>query len=368
MISLTPENRKTVLNYLNSISEDSFIEDVIIPFYSSNGYYLYRINEHGPGEHGKDLIFYRHVPSFFDNEYIVVQAKAEKLTTSNVAKFAGQIKRALDVPFKLKSGSHDQRPHYAIFLNARAHTNDADHEFNSMIHGNPHIKILSQENISELILRSGIGPKTLIDALSKDEVKLSASPADKLVFDTIMVNNPAAIDQLLDHQVKLIRRELTERSKRLIIDYIFERWKSNRSWEGTVKPMKWLNDYFDFFCDDQYVELMEVFREYTSSTPSFAASSDTYAVVRKVNNDVLSKINSEFIKFCAELSTYSSHQNKSVIFEKLRNLYNSGLIIHPKLKELSELILEANELRTVDREAYMSKIEDIFSRIEKNDF
>lgn len=95
MILNTPENRKAVTKYLEHIDEDTFIDEVVIPLFSSHGYYLYRINPHGPGEHGKDLIFYKSIPIFYDNEYLVIQAKSEKLTTVQVEKFSSQIKRAL---------------------------------------------------------------------------------------------------------------------------------------------------------------------------------------------------------------------------------------------------------------------------------
>lgn len=64
MILNNPENRKRIVKYLENIDEDTFTDDFIIPFFSAPGYYLYRQNYHGPGEHGKDLIFYRNIPIF----------------------------------------------------------------------------------------------------------------------------------------------------------------------------------------------------------------------------------------------------------------------------------------------------------------
>jgi len=84
MILTLPENRKKIVEYLDNISEDDFIEEFIIPFFGSHGYQVYRINTHGPGEHGKDIIFCRYVPIFFESEFIAVQAKAERVKSSNV--------------------------------------------------------------------------------------------------------------------------------------------------------------------------------------------------------------------------------------------------------------------------------------------
>lgn len=129
MILKLPENRKMIIDYLEKVDEDTFIDEVVIPFFGSQGYQVYRINSHGPGEHGKDIIFYRHVPIFFESEFIAVQAKAEKVTTANVAKFSGQLSRALNTKFATRSGAGDLYPHYAIFINARKHSNDAYTEF-----------------------------------------------------------------------------------------------------------------------------------------------------------------------------------------------------------------------------------------------
>ena len=57
MILRIPENRKVIIEYLKNINEDNFMEEIVIPLFTSNGYYVYRINTHGPGEHGKDIIF-----------------------------------------------------------------------------------------------------------------------------------------------------------------------------------------------------------------------------------------------------------------------------------------------------------------------
>ena len=59
MILKNTANRKAINEYLNSVGEDDFIDDVVIPIFNQAGYATLRINSHGPGEHGKDTIFYR---------------------------------------------------------------------------------------------------------------------------------------------------------------------------------------------------------------------------------------------------------------------------------------------------------------------
>jgi hypothetical protein len=114
MILKIPENRKKIIEYLEEVNEDPFINEFIIPFFNSQGYQTYRINSHGPGEHGKDIIFCKYIPFFFENEFIAVQAKAEKVTSSNTSKIGDQIKRTLNTPFTSRSGTGDLTPHYAI--------------------------------------------------------------------------------------------------------------------------------------------------------------------------------------------------------------------------------------------------------------
>ncbi len=139
MILKLPDNRRKIIDYLDTVDEDTFIDEIVIPFFSSQGYQVYRINSHGPGEHGKDIIFCRYVPAFFENEFLSVQAKAEQVTTSNVTRCSDQLKRALRTKFAPRSGNGELTPHYAVFINARKHTNDAYTEFPQLV-DSPHAK------------------------------------------------------------------------------------------------------------------------------------------------------------------------------------------------------------------------------------
>lgn len=220
MILKLPENRKMIIDYLNTVDEDTFIDEIVIPFFGSQGYQVYRINSHGPGEHGKDIIFCRYLPAFFENEFITVQAKAERVTTSNVSKFSDQLKRTLNTKFAPRSGgTGDICPHYAVFINARKHSNDAYTEFPQLVDSR-YAKILSQENVCELIMQAGLAPQSLLNKLSTGSSE-TQSQEDKQVVDTILSNNPGDIDNLLDHKLKFLRDEIGPRTKDIIIDYIF---------------------------------------------------------------------------------------------------------------------------------------------------
>jgi hypothetical protein len=97
------------------------------------------------------------------------------------------MERALKISFKPKSGGSNLKPHYAIFVNSKKHTNEADIEFQELIKGYPHIKILSQENVCELILKTSIAPKHLLDKLSKN-ISEDQTEEDDMVFNAILSN------------------------------------------------------------------------------------------------------------------------------------------------------------------------------------
>jgi len=358
MILNSPENRKTVAAYLESLNEDKFIDEFVIPYFSSYGFYLYRSVDHSSGEHGKDLIFYRHIPMYYDNEYIVIQAKSEKLTTRNVEKFSSQIKRALKVPFTSKSGGSKLRAHYAIFINSKRHTNDANDEFHEMVVEYPYVKILSQENVCELILKSGVGPKRLLQKLSKSTPD-DSSQEDRLVYETILGNVPSDIDNLLDHKLKFIKQFVSDRSKELVIDYIYDRWQLDRSWEGTVKPMKWFDTYFDFFTKKQYVYLIDILEELTSTNPSSKALSHTSSVVRKITPEILSSIAKPFTLFCAKMVLSTHSEYKSQILKKLENLKTSGLVTDLGLKKMMEKTLDFGRGHYDDDSEYETQRKEI---------
>lgn len=358
MILKLPENRKKIIDYLEKIDEDTFIDEVIIPFFTSQGYQVYRISSHGSGEHGKDIIFSRYVPLFFENEFVAVQAKAEKVTTSNVAKFSDQVKRALNTKFAPRSGAGDLSPHYVVFINARKHSNEAYTEFPQLVNS-PHAKILSQENVCELMIQSGIGPKRLVGQLSKSTPE-TQSEEDKIIFETILGNSPAKIDNLLEHRLKFLKDEIAPRTKELIVDYIYDRWQMDRSWVGTIKPMKWFDRYFGFFSQKNSKYLLDVLDELLSSTPSFNALPYTESVVRKITPELLAPVVNEFINLCARRAISYPKAGIDVVFQKLQELRDAQLINNTNDIELADKVLL---IRKYERDDNAEKREEIEKEI-----
>lgn len=337
MILKSPENRKQIIDYLETVDEDTFIDEIVINLFGSQGYQVYRINSHGPGEHGKDIIFCRYIPMFLENEFIAVQAKSAKVTTSNVGKFSNQIKRALKTKFAPRSGAADLLPHYAVFINAKKHSNDAYTEFPQLV-GSGHVKILSQENVCELILQTGIAPDRLLKQLSTSAPETQPKE-DKLVFDIILGNNPGEIDNLLEHKLKFLKDEITAKTKSLVIDYIYDRWQMDRSWAGTVKPMKWFDTYFDFLRPTHSKYLFTIFEELMSSNPSFDAMQYTQSIVRKITPELLEPIEGEFVTFCAQRSISYPMNNIDMLFLKLGELVEGNLIKDKANSTLANKIL-----------------------------
>jgi len=190
MILNNSQNRKIINQYLEQVTEDAFIDEIIIPLFSSHGYTLLIRNSHGPGEKGKDLIFYKYNELHNELEYIAVQAKSENVTTKNNVDIAKQLIRAYKTPFPGKSGTGNYRPNYVILINSKRHSNDSLAELPDLVDNNQNIKFLSQENVCELIIKTGIAPPKIYNELGIESNKSSTNKYDQEVFDTILENKP----------------------------------------------------------------------------------------------------------------------------------------------------------------------------------
>jgi hypothetical protein len=347
MILNTPENRRLLLAYLANVVEDEFIEDFIKPFLSGEGYYLFRVNSHGPSEHGKDLIFYRHIPFFYDFEYIAVQAKAESVTTANVQKFADQLKRAYNTAFPLRTEGRRANPHYVLMINARRHTNEAEEELNDILKDYRHIKILSQDAVCEMIMRTGIVCEKVkiglhISVTDKD------TPEDREVYGVLMRNVSCEVKDLFTHRLGLVERHLSGKTKQIVIEFIYQRWMQDRSWSGTVQPMEWLNRYFSFMTRDQYPYLMDVIEEFASDYPSYEARGSVSSVFNHTTAEMISTFSEKFIGFCADIALSHKDKNRAQVMSKLEELLKSGLVTNPTLIRISETTLRVESERRAE--------------------
>ena len=92
----------------------------------------------------------------------------------------------------------------------------------------------------------------------------------------------------------------------------------------TVKPMKWFDEYFDFFTEKHGEYILGVLNEYTATLPSFKAFSYTQSVVKKISNDLIVPIEKEFINCCAdEVSSCPPNKKKIRVLAKLLRKYKA---------------------------------------------
>jgi hypothetical protein len=124
-----------------------------------------------------------------------------------------------------------------------------------------------------------------------------------------------------------------------VVDYIYNRWQQDRSWDGTVKPMKWFDTYFEFISEKQNRYLITVLEELTSTTPSFAALQYTASIVERITSHMLASIAEDFILFSARFILSHHKKYRSLILSKLRALKESGFLIKESHKEMLEKIL-----------------------------
>ncbi|MCB9044675.1 MAG: hypothetical protein H6550_00920 [Chitinophagales bacterium] len=322
MIANNAFNRIKIREYLDSVGEDDFIDEVVIPLFSKNGYILFRRNTHGPGEHGKDLIFYRHVKLFYDNEYIAVQAKAQQVRATNVTEFANQLVRAFKVPFPGGKGKSGLFPNYVYFINSQGHTSDANFEFPYLADMKDNIKIIDGSLVIELMIEFDIIPTPLRDTVEEYE-QVASDDYDEEVRNTILTNDNNQINKLLDYQLKITTSTLSDKTKGLIINYIFDKWENDRSWEGTVKPMKWLSRYFDYIQPNQYDKLFLVYQEYLSTYPSRAAEADTYEIIRSIEPKHTAAFQDEFMKKVVEEIRNNGASKYPELIKKYTEFVNS---------------------------------------------
>lgn len=189
------------------------------------------------------------------------------------------------------------------------------------------------------------------------------SKEDKIVFDIILGNNPAEIDNLLDHKLKFLQEEIAPRTKELVIDYIYDRWEMNRSWVATVKPMKWFDTYFDFFTQKQSKYFLTIFKELTSSTPSYKAMPYTISIVRKITPELLSPIEKEFVRLCAQESISCHRDEIRFVLLKLREFVEGDFVKDKANLSLANkvLLLERykNEEKTKKRKEVYGEIYNV---------
>lgn len=367
MINKSSANRNTVIEYLENVNEDDFINEVVIPLFNNSGYTTLRINDHGPGEHGKDIIFFKRIQAFFDDEYVVVQAKSEKITTDNITEKAYQLIRALRTPIPGISGGKTVYSNYVVFINSKKISNDAHWEFPYLVDGKNNIKILSQENVCKLMLENSIVPipikNKLMIQLSGEE---NSNKDNNFVFNVIFRNKSDEIENLFNYVLPVLKDKLNDQTKEIVVEYIFQLWFQDQSWKGTIKPMKWLNQYLDFMRENQYKYLVDVIAEYISTTHSYEAYSYTCEIVKKLKKEHIYAIKDKLID---RLYYQSWDETKETLINKIILLKGDKTLAEKDIDFINffdeyKKIKENDKLSDEEKKSKISEIKEKLSKYE----
>lgn len=359
MILKNSSNRAIIKNYLETISEDELIDEIIIPLYSSLGYSVLRVVTHGPGEHGKDVIFTRYVSALFDNECLVIQAKAQNVNVSNLVHMSNQLIRALRTPVTGISGGSSYYPNYVVFFNSKGVTNDANWEFPYLVDGKNNIKIIAQDNVCELILAHSVIPLGLSGQLSMEASSTSETQENKSIKEALYRNKPDEVQHVFENVIPICKAQLSADTRRVIIDYIFKLWREDKGWSGTVKPMRWLNRCFELMHEDQYRYLIEVLYEHTSDYPSYEAKADVAQIVEKITAAQYRAIRTAFLSRIADGGEKYSWSN-SILVRKFMLFTSPPNDLSDVEKQFRESLVRIGELelkfdRTKDEEIELGR-------------
>lgn len=362
MILKNSANRETIRLYLQHVSEDDLINKIVVPFYNSCGYSVLRIVDHGPGEHGKDVVLFRNSPALYDNEYIVIQAKAQRITVGNIVEMSHQLIRALRTPITGLSGGVTFYPNYVVHFNSQTISNDAHWEFPYLVDGKNNIKIINQDNVVDIIMNFSIVPAELNGQLMETEGNESIGINNR-IKEVLYRNDSREIVLLFTNIIPISKQEIDPNTKRMIIDYIFKTWREDKSWTGTVKPMKWLSQCYDLISNDQLNYYKDVLYEFTTSTPSFDAQQYTQIVFNSITKEQYKIIKNIFMFFIGRELDFRNLQspliNKFIAFTNILEENDENEIF------IRNAILRLRELSAIQRrsEIEIQETENLDSHI-----
>ncbi len=136
---------------ISSMSEDELILNVIIPYYSHQGYKLIKKPNHGPGEHGKDIIFKKQ--DDIETIYIAIQAKAIAIKSKNIGTIIDQARSAYEIPFINPITNQDERVSKVYLITSKNVSNDAQTAFSHKIPDKRYFEIIDGERLLNLYYR-----------------------------------------------------------------------------------------------------------------------------------------------------------------------------------------------------------------------
>ncbi|VVB93175.1 Uncharacterised protein [uncultured archaeon] len=142
-----------IRGYIKDLDEDTLIENVIIPLYEKRKFLLIRKPSHGPGEHGKDVIF-KKTDSFPRPIYHAIQAKAVKIDANNIGKIIDQAKAAFNVSFIDSYLKVETKTDFVEVITSGKVTSDAEKRFHDELPDRRHIILVDGDQLIDLIVQA----------------------------------------------------------------------------------------------------------------------------------------------------------------------------------------------------------------------
>ena len=180
-----------------------------------------------------------------------------------------------------------------------------------------------------------------------------------------MADEPRKVDHLMAHELALVAGEVSDRIEKMVIDFAFEKWDEDQSWDGTVRPMRWLAEHFDFIQPEQFRHLIRVIREYTASNPSYAAASDTSRIFRRIGPQHIVTFADDFVRLAAAVVRNKTDHWQDVA-RLAKSLFDAEEVRNPILGTIVELAQELEKRQEeIDRNRLRSlreKLDDFLDR------
>lgn len=261
-----------IRGYIKDLNEDTLIENIIIPLYQKRGYLLIKRPSHGPGEHGKDIIF--RIESFHRPIYHAIQAKAEKINVNNVGKVIDQAKAAFNVSFKDLYSNFETKVDFVEVITSGKVTDDAEKRFYDEINNRRHITIIGGEQLIDLIEKTKEElPKIKVSVINVNIVLgLSgvSSPINEKKFIEIKIQNHSKIPVFLKSPRIRIKNEtdyfpiIQNDMTSIPVPREIGKLDPGNSWEVLINPARYSEEDINNF--DYAVFIDKIGREYRSSS------------------------------------------------------------------------------------------------------
>ena len=326
-------NPRTLIEHLNKLSDGKSIEEYIVPVFSRYGFRTSHFCANGASK-PPEFILSKCGPLHNNEGIIIADVDPETVTASCIQALRDQISLILAVYSHV---SEWRDPKFVFFTNHVGQLSDSRRTCTDT-HLGQNVYALSRESVYALICNSGVGPKALLHRA------VSGNPIDEEslnvhIYDVLMSDDPREVDRLLNHEVRLVRTEVSSRMQRMIIDFVKNKLDQTAPGNGIIRPMRWLDDYFDFFNQKQYCYLIRVIAEHTSSyCYSDEASRCIAQVFKKIEPKHIAGSLPEFIRTSADVVLEERRNWHDVV--RLASCYKRGYFGPSTLSSIVEWIAQ----------------------------